>query len=125
MNAPATDERDLFGSYPYQPGHRGVDTSVEAAAALADKLGNLQRIALAAIGSAGARGLTADELADVLGCDRYTIQPRTSELRLKRMIGDSGQRRLNRTGKKAIVWTLPEHVQPVSLSNSGPPDGAR
>lgn len=111
MNAQPSDDFDLFNPYPNSAGHRGVDTSIEAAASLADKLGNLQRMALAAISSAGARGLTADELAAELGVDRYTIQPRTSELRLKCIISDSGQRRLNASGKRAIVWTLPQYIQ--------------
>ena len=102
-----------FDSYPDTPGHRGVDTSISAASDLAPDLGRLQAMAKRAISEAGATGLTADELADRLDLDRYTIQPRTSELRRKRVIADSGQRRPNRSGKRAIVWTLPEHVQPV------------
>jgi len=36
--------------------------------------------------------------------DRWSIQPRTSELKRKGLIMDSGQRRPNCTGKLAIVW---------------------
>lgn len=90
--------------YPDTPGHRSVDTSVEAAEALAPQLGRLQRMALAAINDSGAKGLTADELAATLKLDRWTVQPRTSELRRKGAIYDSGQRRRNATGKRAIVW---------------------
>ncbi len=57
-----------------------------------------------AIRDAGFIGFTADELASKLKVSRYTIQPRTSELKLKGLICDSGQRRSNETGKKAIVW---------------------
>jgi hypothetical protein len=97
--------------YPLYPGTKGTDTSAAAAADLAPKLGRLQNMALAAIREAGANGLTADELADKLGMDRWSIQPRTSELRLRRLIADSGARRRNSTGKQAIVWTLPEYVR--------------
>lgn len=90
--------------YPDSPGHRNVDTSIAAANALAPKLGRLQRIAEAAIREAGLYGLTADELAARLGMDRWSIQPRTSELRRKGIIRDSGLRRPNATGKQAIVW---------------------
>jgi predicted transcriptional regulator len=81
-----------------------VETSVAAAIALAPSLGRLQRLALAAIAEAKWVGLTADELAARLELDRYSIQPRTSELKRKGLIRDSGQRRPNVTGKAAIVW---------------------
>ena len=90
--------------YPDAPGHRNVDTSIEAADALAPKLGRLQRLAEATIRDAGADGLTADELAARLNTDRWSIQPRTTELKRKGIIRDSGQRRHNATGKRAIVW---------------------
>jgi hypothetical protein len=61
-------------------------------------------MAQSAIREAGAHGLTADELAVRLAMDRWSIQPRTSELRRKGLIRDSGQRRSNVTGKLAIVW---------------------
>jgi hypothetical protein len=38
--------------------------------------------------------------------DRWSIQPRTSELRRKGLIRDSGKRRQNATGKSAIVWVV-------------------
>ena len=90
--------------YPDAPGHRHVDTSVAAADAIAPKLGRLQRMAETTIRNAGLSGLTADELASRLGMDRWSIQPRTTELKRKGLIRDSGQRRQNATGKQAIVW---------------------
>jgi hypothetical protein len=90
--------------YPDAPGHRGVDTSIEAAEAIAPDLGRLQQLAAKAIKAAGERGLTADELAARLGQARWSIQPRTTELRHKGVIVDSGLRRENVTGKRAIVW---------------------
>jgi hypothetical protein len=90
--------------YPDSPGHRGVDTSIAAADALAPQLGRLQRLAGATIRAAGAAGLTADELAEKLGMERWSIQPRTTELKRKGIICDSGVRRRNVTGKAAIVW---------------------
>ena len=91
-------------AYPALPGHRGVDTSVAAAAFLAQGLGYLQAKAFRAIAESGARGLTTNEIAQKLGIDRGSIQPRTSELRAKGRIRDSGQRRQNANGKRAIVW---------------------
>ena len=93
-----------MSTYPDAPGHRNVDTSIAAADALAPKLWRLQRMAGAAICDAGVHGLTADELAARLDMDRWSIQPRTSELKRKGLIRDSGQRRSNATGKLAIVW---------------------
>ncbi len=94
--------------YPDVPGHRHIDTSVEAADAIAPKLGRLQRLAETTIRAAGEHGLTADELAARLDMDRWSIQPRTSELRRKGLILDSGRRRPNCTGKSAIVWIATE-----------------
>ena len=93
-----------MSTYPNVPGHRNVETSIAAADALAQKLGRLQRLAHEAIRAAGWLGLTADELAARLEMDRYSIQPRTSELKRRGLIRDSGQRRPNATGKQAIVW---------------------
>lgn len=93
-----------MSTYPDAPGHRNVDTSIAAADALAPKLGQLQRMAETTIRDAGHSGLTADELAARLGMDRWSIQPRTTELKRKGLIRDSGQRRQNATGKQAIVW---------------------
>lgn len=95
-----------MNAYPNEPGHRGVETSVAASAALAPSLGRLQSMALLAIGKAGERGLTADELAAYLGLTRWSIQPRTSELRRMGLIRDSGRRRRNVTAKDAIVWVI-------------------
>jgi hypothetical protein len=93
-----------MSTYPDAPGHRGVDTSIAAGDALAPKLGQLQRLAEATIRAAGDGGLTADELAARLALERWSIQPRTTELSRKGVIRDSGQRRRNVTGKAAIVW---------------------
>ena len=93
----------MMSTYPDAPGHRNVETSISAANDLAPKLGRLQRMAQGAIREAGWIGLTADELAARLAMDRWSIQPRTSELKRKGLIRDSGQRRPNCTGKAAIV----------------------
>lgn len=93
-----------MSTYPDAPGHRNVDTSIAAADAIVPKLGRLQRMAEVAIRDAGLHGLTADELAARLDMERWSIQPRTSELKRKGIIRDSGQRRPNCSGKLAIVW---------------------
>lgn len=94
--------------YPDSPGHRRVDTSASAASALSPVLGTLQSAVLSAIRAAGEHGLTTNELAAKLCIDRGSIQPRTSELRRMGRIIDSGRRRPNANGKKAIVWIAVE-----------------
>ena len=71
---------------------------------LAVSVRRLQRIALLAIRAAGSHGLTTHELAETVRIHRDAIQPRTSELRDRGLIRDSGGRRENVTGKRAIVW---------------------
>jgi hypothetical protein len=102
-------EPNLFAIYPDAPGHRGVATSIEAADAIAPKIGRLQRMTLEAIAVRGAFGCTADEVSDLLGVDHRSTQPRATELKLKGLIVDSGLRRLNATGRRAIVWVTPEN----------------
>jgi hypothetical protein len=97
--------------YPNKPGHRGVETSAEAAEALMPHLGRLQSLTLDQVVAAGWYGRTANELAAVTGIPREAIQPRTTELKLKGKIVDSGRRRANANGKRAIVWTLPQYRQ--------------
>lgn len=109
----ALDQFDMFRreateAYPDQPGHRGVDTSVEAAEAIQPLLGRLQQLTFDTVASAGWHGCTANELAFITGLPREAIQPRTSELRKQGRIVDSRRRRANPNGKRVIVWTLPE-----------------
>ena len=95
--------------YPNTPGSKGsAGTSREAADAIAPKLGRLQALVLGAIKSTGNDGLTADETATRLGMQRWSCQPRTSELQARGLIVDSGKRRKNETGKNAIVWVVAE-----------------
>jgi len=109
----ALDQFDMFehharGGDPERPGHRGIDTSVEAAEGIQPQLGRLQRLTFDMIAVAGWHGCTAHELAYLTGLPREAIQPRTSELRKQGRIVDSRRRRENLNGKRVIVWTLPE-----------------
>lgn len=96
----------LDDRYPDAPGHRGVDTSVAAAEKLADVAGPMRRMVYRAVHEAGAVGLTTDEIAAALHMPRYSVQPRTTELKHARRIFDSGRRRSNVSGCKAIVWVV-------------------
>lgn len=92
-------------SYPVGSARGATDTSHAASRSIDLSVPRLQRIALAAIRAAGGRGLTTHELARTVNIDRDVIQPRTSELRGRGLIRDSGVRRRNASGRLAIVWT--------------------
>lgn len=97
--------------YPENPGHRYVDTSMEAAEKVAPHLGRLQRLVFETVKAAGPAGATTDEIAVHLRADRSSVQPRTCELKLLGMIRDSGDRRKNASGVRAIVWVATEGDQ--------------
>ena len=92
--------------YPHVPGHRDTDTSREAAESVEGVAGRYRLMVLRAILEAGASGLTTNECADLLDVDKGTVQPRTSELLRLGKIKDSGRRRLNASGRRAIVWIV-------------------
>lgn len=104
----------LFGNerpahFPDAPGWKGPhETGRDAAGAIAPKCGRLQRLTLDVIRAAARNGLTADEASAALRLDRWSIQPRISELRAKGLIVASGLRRRNASGKNAVVWVAVE-----------------
>jgi hypothetical protein len=80
-----------FETYPDRPGFKGdSETGREAAAAIAPKLGRLQRLVRELVAARGTQGITPEEAADVTGQDRVSLQPRFSELKAKGTIVDSG-----------------------------------
>jgi hypothetical protein len=93
----------MTDTYPSTPGHRGVDTSIAAADIVVGIAGPLRRMVYKAVHEAGVRGLTTDEIAAALRMPRYSVQPRTTELKYDRRIRDSGRRRPNASGCNAIV----------------------
>lgn len=112
-----TRPQPVQGSAPYPdgPGARRSDTSREGAAFIAPSVGTLQARALSAIREAGEYGATTNELCDLLGVGRDSLQPRTSELRRQDLIFDSGQRRKNSSGVAAIVWTA---IRPEAMAEA-------
>lgn len=100
---------DLFNYYPQQPGFKRRDTAEEAAIGIASGAPRLRQLCLDMLARSGA--MTADECASRLGIDKLSIRPRFSELANLSKIADTGQRRLNSSGKRAIVWSLvPERL---------------
>ena len=88
---------------------RSTHTSREAFASLGSKADTLRTIAFRLIHEAGPNGMTALEIVEASGRDRWGIQPRISELASTRRVIDSGRTRNNPSGRRAIVWVLPEH----------------
>jgi len=83
--------------------HRGVDTSARAAAMIAPFSSRLRALVHRTLCSHPA-GLTVDEVCAVTSYPRYSLQPRFTELRHMAMIRDTGIRRENVSGARAIVW---------------------
>jgi predicted ArsR family transcriptional regulator len=90
--------------YPSVPGWKRTDTSREAADAIAPAKAVLQAKVLAALRDFGP--LTADQCAFQLDIDKLSIRPRFTELKATGMIFDTGGRRFNGSGRRAIVWAL-------------------
>lgn len=88
---------------------RRTRTSAAAYAAISPVADTLRAIAYRLIHEAGARGMTALEVVDASGRDRWGIQPRISELVSAKAVIDSGRTRTNPSGKSAIVWVIPNH----------------
>jgi hypothetical protein len=96
--------------YPEAPGARHTDTSKAAAISMSDVASSLRGQCLAALKT---RQLTADEIAEAVGASVLAIRPRVTELRMQGLVFDSGHRRPNASGRKAIVWT-------ANTASSGP-----
>lgn len=100
---------DLFEHrerYPNHPGYQATDTSRAAAVGMAGRAAYLQTVVLGAIRSAGAQGMTIEEVAEATGHGRHSVQPRTSELREMGKIKDSGLRRPLASGRNGICWVV-------------------
>ena len=96
---------DLFAQpYPSTPGTYNQPTSIQAAASMQPKASRLRGLCLDALIDYG--NMTPDETAAFLGLDKLSIRPRFSELKTMGEIVDTGERRANNSGKKAIVWTI-------------------
>jgi predicted ArsR family transcriptional regulator len=95
------DLLDWKPRYPAVPGSKAAGTSSEAAEAMKPRAGILRAKVLACLRT---RALTADECADALRESVLAIRPRFSELRALGLVVDTGDRRINDSGRRAIVW---------------------
>jgi hypothetical protein len=93
--------------------HRGVGTSIAAAAAFAPKLPTHQAAIEGAVGRAGPHGAISDEVAEELGegWNVHKVRFRMSELRNLGKVVDSGKRRKSKCGVLATVIDLPRYAE--------------
>lgn len=97
--------------YPNAPGFRAgaPETSREAAASVATAAANRSKLALCFVRERGPVGATSDEVASHYDWVLYSSRPRLAELRKRGAIVDSGRRREGISGRKQVVWVLPEY----------------
>lgn len=89
--------------YPREPGYQKRDTSFRAARQARGRKQETHNRILVLL---RAKPLTADEIAEYLCESQLYIRPRVTELNELGNISDSGCRRINATGKSAIVWEV-------------------
>lgn len=89
--------------YPNVPGSKAQETSEQAATEITEESGLLRSLCIKALSETDR---TADEIAGRFNKSILAIRPRLSELLRKGKIEDSGVRRVNSSGKSAIVWRL-------------------
>ena len=91
--------------YPDVPGSKR--TAPETSRAAADSVKPcVQRLRDGVLEQLKQRDLTADECAEAMGEQIWSIRPRLSELKAKNKITDSGVRRPSANGNSAVVWRL-------------------
>ena len=78
----------------------GGDTSADAAKAIKPDVLTIRRKVFRAL----VDGATCDEIEQTLELTHQTASARVRELAQAGTIRDSGERRLTRSGRKAIVW---------------------
>lgn len=93
----------------------GSDTSLAAAQSLERDVESLRGLVADFVRGRALLGATCDEIEAALDLRHQTASPRVYELEKQRRLYDSGQRRMTRSGRAAIVWwwrdpATPGHV---------------
>ncbi len=95
--------------YPDVPGFQNTDTSKQGAPSK-EEADTVREKVYSIYRNHSPYGLTADEAGWYLGIGPFTIRPRVTELKRQGRLTDSGVRRRNGSGKKAIVLIIPAAV---------------
>jgi predicted ArsR family transcriptional regulator len=99
--------------YPNYPGAKVAGASQDAADGIAEHAETLRdRVDRLFDRCDPNGGLTADECAEQLGSEIWSVRPRLSELRRMGRIAETDQRRKNRSGMTATVWKRAVFIQP-------------
>ncbi len=105
-----------MSTYPEQPGYRADGTSKEAAQAAAFWAGSLRfRVLVALL----IQPMTAEECAARLQAPYESVHPRISELKALGLVHSEGTRRVNSTGKTALVWRVVRSALPAEFTGLG------
>ena len=91
--------------------HDHPDTSRDAARAVRRYGTNLRTLVHSWLVGRGESGATDEEMQSLLAIPPNTQRPRRRELQTKGLVVDSGNRRLTRSGRKAIVWVAKIRVE--------------
>ncbi len=109
-------------------GRAAPDTSHEAARRIEGIAGEMCQRVLAYIRACGAAGATDAECQAALGMLTQTQTPRRNTLAALGAVVNSGRKRLTPSGRRAIVWVLPEYAEKsteeIKPTNT-PEEGAR
>ena len=103
---------------PYQ---RHSETSRQAADLMIADANKLRAAVYRYIKGCGARGATDEEVQLALALGGNTERPRRRELQQAGRIEDSGEQRVTRSGRKAVVWIAVDEQEP--RENELPCDG--
>lgn len=93
---------DLYGG---TPPHEKVSTSKKAAQEIEPTVSQIAERVFRFVLLGTSRGATCDEVEQGLSLSHQTVSARLRELALKDRIRDSGNRRVTRSDRDAIVWT--------------------
>lgn len=99
------EAREAHPLFDHVPPHNGRETSIAAAASVADHCAT-QRAAVLAFITLQPRGVTREEVCTALDISGDTVRPRVWELMRANKIRESGERRKTRAGRMAEVLVI-------------------